>query len=123
MLSYNELCDLCEKKHVTITEVARNSRMTLSGFRNAMRKYALTADKIVLVCEFLQITPNDFFQVKNKESVHIGSQNQFGQNQVMNQVGIDELKSTIDLLRNELSIKNMQLAQKDEQINQLLTKL
>lgn len=120
MLTYNELVDICEQKRVTITEVAKNSLMTLSGFRNAMRKSALTADKIELVCNYLGMTPNDFFKVKT--SVGDNWCNKYGQNQTINQIP-NELNQTIEILREQLKEKDTQISVKDEQINNLISKL
>lgn len=113
MLTYNELTDICEQKRITITEVANVSNMTLSGFRKAMRKFSLPADKVILVCDYLQITPNDFFKVK--DATGDTGCNKYGQNQTINQIPT-ELKDTIEILRN-------QLEEKDNQINNLISKL
>lgn len=120
MLTYNELVDICEQKRVTITEVAKNSLMTLSGFRNAMRKSALTADKIELVCNYLGMTPNEFFKVKTFAGDNLC--NKYGQNQTINQVP-KEIDQTIEILREQLKEKDTQISVKDEQINNLISKL
>lgn len=121
MLSYNDLTDLCDRKHVTITYVAEFSGMTLSGFRNATRKNALTADKIVLVCKALNITPNDFFcvQVPASGDTVYGDQQKGAKKQIIYKES-EELKQTIQMLRDQLKAKDEQIAAKDQQINKLL---
>lgn len=105
MLTYEELTDICAKKGVTITQVSNRSHMTLNGLRKAMRNNALTADKLILVCEALNITPNQFFGIKERDT---NSQVQNG--------GIGNVQS----MDAGTAILQEQLRIKDEQINKLL---
>lgn len=117
MLTYNDLTDICDKKRMTITEVADFSGMTLSGFRNAMRKSALTADKIILVCKKVEITPNQFFGVEETSGdTNYGNMQKNAKKQIMQVAGTEELKKTISILEGQLKTKDEQLKSKDEQL-------
>lgn len=121
MLTYEELTDICEKKNTTITEVSNRISMSLNGLRKAMRNSALTADKLILVCKVLDITPNYFFGIEAQSGDTIyGSQNKGGKKQIIQQGGIEELRDTIALLKDQLATKDLQIAEKDKQISKLL---
>lgn len=105
MLTYEELTDICAQKQITITEVSNRVQMSLNGLRKAMRNNALTADKLILVCQVLDITPNQFFGIPEKDG-NVQVQNGGVKNVQRMDVGT--------------AILQEQLRIKDEQINKLL---
>lgn len=112
-MNYYELQDLCEVKHETVTNVARTLGITLEGLKRGLNNESLSIRYLVPICDFLNITPNDFF--KTKTQVGDTGCNKFGTNQTINQFP-NELTETIAILRE-------QLKEKDAQINNLISKL
>lgn len=133
MLTYEELTDICEKKRTTITDVSNRVGMSLNGLRKAMRNFALTADKLILVCQALDITPNYFFGVEATAGDIVYGDQQKGSKMKIKKDS-PELSHVIEILQGELALKNEQLAAKDKTIaekdqqiadinKQLLTKI
>lgn len=116
MLTYEDLTDICERKRMTATEVAVSCQMTLGGLRKSMRNESISADKIILVCNALGITPNYFFGVEETSGdINYGNMQKNAKKQIM-QVGTEELKKTISILEGQLKTKDEQLKSKDEQL-------
>lgn len=119
-MNYYELQDLCEIKHKTVTNVARALGITLEGLKRGLNNESLSIRYLKPICDFLEITPNEFFRVGSFGG-DIGC-NKFGQNQTINQIPT-ELNETIGILRDQLKEKDLQISMKDEQINKLLARI
>lgn len=105
IMTYSELSDLCYKKKKSLTRIADCANMTLRGFREGMNKQTLGIRAILPICTELGITPNEFFGID-------GSTNTFNTNQVgmVNNQNIGAMG--VEILQQQLAIK-------DEQIKQL----
>lgn len=112
-MNYYELQDLCEIKHKTVTNVARTLGITLEGLKRGLNNGSLSIRYMQPMCDFLGITPNDFWGIKTRDG-DTGC-NKYGNNQTINQLP-SELSETIAILRE-------QLKEKDAQINSLIAKL
>lgn len=106
IMSYSELSDICDAKRILLKNVAENSGLTYDGLRNGMNKQSLGMTKVLKICEYVGISPNQFFGYES-----IGQTFNTTQVGVMNSQNISN--SSVDVLHQQLSVK-------DEQIKQLL---
>ena len=109
-LTYNELQDLCTARKITIGRLANHIGMTRQGLAGAMERQSLGVRYVAAICNFLQITPNQFFRIPEKP-IQIG--NHVEQNGMVN---MQQIQSGMDILKDQLAVK-------DRQIEQLLTLL
>lgn len=115
-MTYSELKDLSEIKGITLQSLAEEVDMTRSGFRSSIEKQTLPIAKVGILCNKLGISPNDFFSWK---SGVVAQQIQTGC------VGNAQYMDThaLDLLQEQLSIKDKQLCEAQGQISRLISLL
>lgn len=105
IMTYSELSDICEQRRILLKNVAENSGLTYDGLRNGMNKQSLGMTKIMKICEYVGITPNQFFGYETSNTIN-ATQYGISNSQNIGAMGVEILQQ--------------QLATKDEQIKQLL---
>ena len=104
---YSEIQDLCELRRFRISDIYRHLGMTYQGLKTSLDNGKLASDKVVLLCQKLSITPNEFFGWdKLNKNTYVNSNVQNGNFNTQN-------NATIDVLKQQLSVK-------DDQIKELL---
>jgi len=58
-MNYNELTFLAKEKKITLSQLANDIGMTLTGFRTSIEAKKLPWDKMDTLCKILDITPNE----------------------------------------------------------------
>ena len=106
IMSYSELSDICDAKRILLKNVAENSGLTYDGLRNGMNKQSLGMTKVLRICEYVGISPNQFFGYESIGQTFNTTQVGVMNNQSIGAAGIEILQQ--------------QLQAKDEQIKQLL---
>lgn len=112
-MTYCELRDLAEIKKITIQSLADDVKMTRSGFKSSFENQSLPISKVNLLCEKLGISPNEFFGWKSNM---VAQQIQTGC--VGNVQNMDS--NALSLLKEQLQIKDKQLAEAQVQISKLI---
>ena len=112
-MTYSELKDCAEAKKISLKSIADMLNMSSRGMQQAFENQTLSIKKVVSLCELLQITPNDFFGWKSSV---VAQQIQTGC------VGNAQYMDTraLDLLQEQLSIKDKQLCEAQGQISRLI---
>lgn len=113
---YSEIQDLCNLRKITIKELCSTIGMSYQGLKTSLETNKLSSDKIVLLCKSLLITPNDFFDWKLNTSAQQIQTGCVGNAQYMD-------TRAVDLLQEQLSIKDKQLCEAQEQISRLINLL
>ena len=117
-MNYSEIQDLCERRKTTVSDISCRIGMSYTGFKNSLETGKMNANKVVLLCKELGITPNTFFGWEKIDPVtYVDSNVQNGNNNVQ------YIMSTVDVLRDQLAAKDSQIAVKDHQIAELFTLL
>lgn len=108
MLDYSEIKALAKQQGVTIRHLCNLVNMTDNGFKSSIETGNFAAKNVILICEKLKISPNEFFGFDTNSSLTI---NQSGmQNSQTNNL------SSISALEKQLEVK-------DQQIDKLLSML
>lgn len=58
-MNYNELTFLAKEKKITMSQLANDIGMTLTGFRTSIETRKLPWEKMDILCKILDITPNE----------------------------------------------------------------
>lgn len=58
-MNYNELTFLAKEKKITMSQLANDIGMTLTGFRTSIEARKLPWEKMDILCKILDITPNE----------------------------------------------------------------
>lgn len=115
-MNYNELTFLVKEKSITLSSLAKEIGMTLTGFKPAIERKTLPWEKIEALCRILGISPNEFFGwdggVPSFGSGNYASHVSGGNTQNSNEA--------IQALREELKEKGGVIKEKDRQISRLL---
>ena len=115
---YSEIKDLCDLRRIQINDITCRIGMSYQGLKTSLDTGKLASDKVVLLCKELGITPNTFFGWEKVDPVtYIDSNVQNGNNNVQN------IMTTVDVLRDQLAAKDAQIAVKDQQIAELFALL
>ena len=110
MLDYSEIKALAKQQGVTIRHLCNLVNMTDNGFKSSIETGNFAAKNVILICEKLKISPNQFFVLESDSSVTI---NQSGmQNSQTNNL------SSISVLEKQLEVKDQQI----ERLMNLLNK-
>lgn len=112
-LTYSEITDLCAEKRITVTNLAKSTGMTLHGLKAGVQKQTLQSQVVFTICNLLGITPNRFFNWDEEKSTY--STNQVG---VVNNQNIGT--SNIELLHQQLAVKDEQIKQLQQLLNKVL---
>ena len=112
-MTYSELKDLAEIKKITMQSLADDVKMTRTGFRTSFENQSLPISKVCLLCEKLGISPNDFFGWKTAGTTQQIQTGCIGNAQYMD-------TRAVELLQEQLSIKDKQLCEAQEQISRLI---
>lgn len=109
IMTYSELSDFCYDNGIEIKSLCQKIGVTPQGLAKGMKKQSLGMLTIKALCDEIKVTPNRFFGWDD-------SSTQFNTTQVgvMNNQNIGS--SGIEILQQQLSVK-------DEQIKQLLNLL
>lgn len=106
IMTYSELSDICDVKRILLKNVAESSGLTYDGLRNGMNKQSLGMTKVLKICEYVGISPNQFYGYEAP-----------GQTINTTQVGV---MNSQNIGATNIEILHQQLSVKDEQISQLL---
>ena len=106
IMTYSELSDICDAKRILLKNVAESSGLTYDGLRNGMNKQSLGMTKVLKICEYVGISPNQFYGYEAT-----------GQTINTTQVGV---MNSQNIGVTNIEILHQQLSVKDEQIKQLL---
>ena len=68
-MTYEKLKYYAKDKCVLIKEVARQIDMTPNGLKFSIENDTLPSNKVKILCDLLQITPNDFFDNTDSPSI------------------------------------------------------
>lgn len=102
---------------VSIETIASEAGLTYDGLKKGFVNESLAMRYILPLCKSLSVTPNEIFGIDSMpEDINFGNMNKNGKKQILNVGSNEDLKHTIEILRE-------QLAKKDEQIAKLLEKL
>ena len=102
MLDYSEIKALAKQQGVTIRHLCNLVNMTDNGFKSSIETGNFAAKNVILICEKLKISPNQFFGLESDSSVTI---NQSGmQNSQTNNL------SSISALEKQLEVKDSQIS-------------
>lgn len=112
-MTYSELSDLCYARKISLTSVAESANMTLRGFRDGMNNRTLGIKALEAVCKMLEISPNEFLGWEEKRSTF--NTTQVG---VMNNQSIGS--NGIDILQQQLAVKDEQIKQLQQLLNKAL---
>lgn len=115
IMTYNELTDICNAKQILIKNVAKKSGLTYDGLRNGMTRQSLGMLKVIRICEAVGITPNRFFGWTDEKSEYNMHQVGVVNNQNVGAMGVE-------LLQQQLAIKDEQINNLHQLLNQLLNK-
>lgn len=115
-MTYCELKDLSEIKGVTLQSLADEVNMTRTGFRSSIENQTLPISKVGALCKKIGISPNDFFSWKSNTAPQQIQTGCVGNAQYMD-------TRAVDLLQEQLSIKDKQLCEAQEQISRLINLL
>lgn len=105
MFTYSDLQDYCRKSRISVQEIAKECNLTDTGIKRGLNKQSLAFRYVLLICNSVGITPNQFFGVDSTNGIHQTQNGGVGNTQIVDQ-GIAALKE--------------QLRVKDDQINKLL---
>lgn len=106
-MNYNELTFLAKEKKITMSQLAKEIGMTLTGLKPSIEKGTFPINKVDPLCKVLGITPNDFI---GWDAPAIGSGNYAAH------IGGDNTQNSNEVIA---ALKD-QLKEKDRQIDRLL---
>lgn len=112
---YNRLKTLLTKNKKKVKEAAKIAGYAENSFKVAVEDGTMSFSKVPILCEFIGITPNEFF---GWESTPIGGGNYASHISGGNTQNSNEV---IQALMTELKEKTGIIKEKDKQINRLLT--
>lgn len=105
-MNYNELTFLAKEKKITMSELAKQIGMTLTGFKPSIENGTFPINKVLPLCQMLGISPNELLGWPEHES---------GGNYAANIGGSNTQNST-----ETITALGAQLEEKDRQIDRLL---
>ena len=109
-INYFRIKDIAASQNVTIRQLAKLTGMTETGFKISIDNGNFAIKNVILICQKLNITPNQFFGFESDATVTI---NQSGmQNSQTNNL------SSVSVLERQLEIKDKQI----ERLMNLLNK-
>ena len=104
-MNYNELTFLAKEKKFTMSELAKQIGMTLTGFKPSIENGTFPINKVLPLCQILGISPNELLgwetAMAGNYAANIGGSNTQNSNEV-------------------ISTLSAQLKEKDKQIDRLL---
>lgn len=109
-LDYSKIKGIAMTQNVTMAQLASLVGMSDNGFTNSIRSGDFKSKNVILICEKLNISPNEFFGYSGEASIAI-SQSGIRNNQTNN-------LSSISVLEKQLEVKDKQI----EQLMSLLNK-
>lgn len=112
-MTYSELKDYAEAKRISLKSIADMLDMSPRGMQQSFENQTLSIKKVISLCELLQISPNEFFGWKSNM---VAQQIQTGC--VGNVQNMDS--NALSLLKEQLQIKDKQLAEAQAQISKLI---
>ncbi len=112
---YNRLKTLLTKNKKKVKDAAKIAGYAENSFKVAVEDGTMSFSKVPILCEFIGITPNEFF---GWESTPIGGGNYASHISGGNTQNSNEV---IQALMTELKKKTGIIKEKDKQINRLLT--
>lgn len=104
-MNYNELTFLAKEKKITLTALAEKIGLTRQGLQSTIEKGTFPINKVVPLCQILDITPNELLgwetTTAGNYAAHIGGSNTQNSNET-------------------IQAFSEQLKEKDKQIDRLL---
>ena len=113
-MNYNKLKSILSERKITVADFSEQLQMTRQGLQKSLDNGLLPYEKVLLCCQLLSISPNDFFEWQDTAfgngnyASHISGGNTQNSNEA------------ILALREELKEKGGIIKEKDKQINRLL---
>lgn len=114
-MDYNELKSIIQKNKKKVKDAAKIAGYAENSWKVAYEDGTMSFSKVPLLCEFIGISPNEFF---GWESTPIGGGNYASHISGGNTQNSNEV---IQALMTELKEKGGIIKEKDKQINRLLT--
>jgi DNA-binding Xre family transcriptional regulator len=105
VLTYGEISEICKKKKISLTTLADKVGMTLRGFREGYNKKTIGIQALVSICKTLGMTPNELLGWSDEEHPTYQQVQNGGKN---NQ---QQMTTDVELLRDQLSVKDRQIEQ------------
>lgn len=115
-MTYSELKDHAEARKISLQSIAEMLDMSSRGMQQSFENQTLPIKKVVKLCELFQISPNDFFCWKSNLQLQQIQTGCVGNAQYMD-------TRAVDLLQEQLKIKDKQLSEAQEQISKLINLL
>lgn len=109
-MDYNDLMIIAKKKDILQKDLCESLKLTPSGFKRGVEKGTIQKNKIQVLCQQLEITPNEFFGWPHQEEVS-GNGNYASHISGVNTQNSNEAIKAL----------NNQLKEKDKQIDRLMT--
>lgn len=113
IMSYSELSDFCYDNKIEIKSLCERIGITTQGLAKGMKKQSLGMLVVKALCDELNITPNRFYGYETSGQTF--NTTQVG---VMNSQNIGAMG--VEILQQQLAVKDEQIKQLSEQIKQLL---
>ena len=60
-MNYNDFKNLCDQRKVQVNDITCHIKMTYQGLKAGLNSGKLGSNKVLELCEVLDITPNAFF--------------------------------------------------------------
>lgn len=114
-MKYSKLKSILSERKITVAEFSEQLKMTRQGLQKSLDNGLLPYEKVLLSCQILCISPNEFFEWPESGS---GSGN-YAAN--ISGVNTQNSNEAIQALREESKEKSGIIKEKDKQINRLLT--
>ena len=104
-LTYSEVQDLAQSKKISMSDLSKRIGLTYAGLKVALERESLGVKYVAALCNSLQITPNQFFRLPDNP-IAIG--NQISQTGMVN---MQQIQDGMDILKDQLAVKDQQIAQ------------
>ena len=121
-MNYSELKNIAKTKKILLKEIADRMNVSAEGLKYSIENNTLPINKLLELCNILEISPADFFGTSVNISGFVGN-NIHGSNIDNRQYYSDSpdvLKAQIDILEERIKEKDSQIKEKDSQIKELL---
>lgn len=106
-MNYSEFTNLLKERHLMVTGVAKELGMTTNGLQYSIENDSVKSSQLRKLCDFLKITPNDFFGYTTPEKKEC----------TYNNIGVSATQTINPPAA--LAILEKQLKEKDKQIQEL----
>ncbi|MBQ7210788.1 MAG: hypothetical protein IJS05_07840 [Paludibacteraceae bacterium] len=102
-MNYNEIKSLIKKKGLDVKFILNEVGMSYDGFRLSIEKQTIESRKLLILCNLLGISPNDFFDFVPSDVTIVNNQTGGIGNCQTN------INSSIEALEHQLEVKDIQI--------------